>query len=79
MMNLNKNEIIYEIKNTVCVLCIIYLFAISTQTVACSTLDDFCQIDKRFQRVSDMSTAEKELANDLLLQRICDGQDTIIR
>ena len=61
------------------VLFVMYLYIASDQTLACSTMHDFCQTNKRFQRVTEMSTVETEKAYDLLLQRICAAEDTIRR
>ena len=66
-----------EIKSFV--LFAMHVCIMSDQTLACSTMHDFCRINKRFQRVSEMSTVETEQAYDLLLQRICDLDDTIRR
>ena len=46
---------------------------------ACTTRNDFCQTQKRFQRVSEMLPAEKDQAYDLLLEQICYAADAIRR
>ena len=61
------------------VIVVMLLCIMSDQTLSCSTMHDFCQTNKRFQRVTEMSTVETEKAYDLLLQRICAAEDTIRR
>ena len=68
-----------EIQTINCVLFAMHLCILLDKILACSTMHDACQRDKRFQRVSVLSSVETEKAYDLLLQRICYVEDSIQR
>ena len=57
-----------------------YVFVNLSHILACSATGSFCQTDRRFQRVSDLSSAARlEQVNVMLRHRICHVADSIHR
>ena len=68
------------IKEIKCISCAYLLLQVCIMlTHTGFTMQEVCEIDKHFQRVSDNLTVETEQSYDLLLQRKCSVDDNIQR
>ena len=70
---------INDLGRLTCAHVLINLFILLVQIVTCGTMQETCQTDRSFQKISDILTVDTEQAYELLLQRRCQIDDSIQR